>query len=206
MPVPAIILAAGASRRLGHPKQLVLVDGETLLARTMRMAREAGGDPVLVVLGGNQASIDAAVDFSEAHRIINAGWEQGIATSIRSGIDALEALSAEANAVLLLACDQPHLTADHLRSLLEAHDHGLNPVIVASHYKGVPGIPAVFPKAYFEALRRLQGDTGARHILRSQDGNLRWVDFLGGEFDIDSPRDLVTLKGLPARLTKDPQP
>ncbi len=204
--MPAIILAAGASRRLGHPKQLVLVDGETLLARTMRMAHMAGADPIMVVLGGNQASIDAVVDFTDAHRVINADWEQGIATSIRRGIEALEALSAEASAVLLLACDQPYLTASHLRWLLDAYDRGLGSGIVASRYRGVPGIPAVLPKAYFAALRGLQGDTGARHILRSQDSNLMWVDFLGGEFDIDTPIDLVALAALPANPTKDSDP
>jgi molybdenum cofactor cytidylyltransferase len=192
--MPAIILAAGASLRLGHPKQLVLVDGETLLAMTMRMARESGADPVIVVLGGNQASIEAVVDFQDTYRVFNADWEQGIAASICAGIEAVGTVCPEASAALLLACDQPYLTADYLRTLLETSKRTGSSAIVASRYKGVPGIPAIFPKAYFVNLRGLEGDVGARQILRSHEHDLACVDFVGGEFDIDSPADLAVLR------------
>ena len=193
MRIPAILLAAGASRRLGHPKQLVHVDGETLLARTMRMAHEAGAEPVFVVLGGNQASIEAVVDFSQAIRVSNANWEQGIATSICAGVEAVQVFCPEADAVLILVCDQPFLTAAHLRSLIEICGRAGSVSIVASGYKGVAGIPAIFPKAYFAELRALTGDTGAKVILRSHEHELAWVDLEGGDFDIDSPADLATL-------------
>jgi CTP:molybdopterin cytidylyltransferase MocA len=195
--MPAIILAAGASRRLGHPKQLVLVEGETLLGRTMRVAREAGADPIFVVLGGNQASIEAGVDFTNVDRVQNADWEKGIATSIHAGIEALYARCPDASAALILACDQLYLTAGHLRSLIETHRVSCGPTIVASRYKGMPGIPAVFPDLYFSELLRLRGDTGARHLLRAHDRELAWVEFAGGEFDIDSPSDLAALFSRP---------
>ncbi len=194
MPIPAIILAAGASRRLGHPKQLVFVQGETLLARTMRVAREAGADPILVVLGGHRTSIEAAVDFAHADRVLNADWEQGIATSIRAGVKALEGRCPEADAAIILACDQPSLTTGHLRALIEARIAESAQGIVASRYKEVNGIPAIFPATFFAELRALKGDIGAKHLLRSHGDNLTTINFVGGEFDIDSPKDMAILR------------
>ena len=112
--IPAIVLAAGASRRLGQPKQLLKLDGETLVERAVRLANEAGAAPVIAVLGAHYQAIRAAVALEGAIHILNDEWEQGIASSIRAGIDALDAIAREASGVLILSCDQPRLTAGHL--------------------------------------------------------------------------------------------
>jgi molybdenum cofactor cytidylyltransferase len=190
MGVPAIILAAGASRRLGQPKQLVRVLGEALLARTIRVVDKSASTPILVVLGAHRESILADIDLSNAHPVINPNWEQGIATSIHAGIDALQQLHPDATAVLLLVCDQPNLTAEHLRLLIETHTLACEPTIVASQYAGIAGIPAIFPLSQFAHLMALQGDTGARHLLRNPDCPMLRVSFEGGEVDIDTPFDL----------------
>ena len=89
--VAAIVLAAGASRRLGQPKQLLMLDGETLLARSVRLAREAGAAPVLVVVGAQAALIGAGTPVDRATVVLNDEWEQGIASSIHAGVKGLDA-------------------------------------------------------------------------------------------------------------------
>ncbi|WP_263354266.1 nucleotidyltransferase family protein [Acidicapsa acidisoli] len=191
MPVPAIILAAGASRRLGQPKQLVRVAGETLLARTIRVVCESGTQPVIVVLGAHRESIVSEVDLSGVQVVTNHNWEQGIASSIHEGMRTVEQSSAKAAAVLLLVCDQPKLSVEHLRRLIEVYQEADEPAIVASRYAGIAGIPAIFPMNQFEKLLRLRGDAGARYILREPDCAMVTIDFEGGEVDIDTPEDLV---------------
>jgi molybdenum cofactor cytidylyltransferase len=191
MPVPAIILAAGASRRLGQPKQLARLAGEMLLARTIRVVRESGTEPVIVVLGAHRESIVAEVDLSGVQVVTNHDWEQGIASSIHEGIRTMEQSSAKAAAVLLLVCDQPKLSVKHLRRLIEAYQEADEPVIVASWYVGIAGIPAIFPVSQFGKLLGLRGDAGARHILRKPDCAMVMIDFEGGEVDIDTPEDLA---------------
>jgi molybdenum cofactor cytidylyltransferase len=191
MAVPAIILAAGASRRLGQPKQLVRIAGETLLARAIRIARSSGADPIFVVLGAHREAILADVDLSGTHPVTNPDWEQGIATSIQAGIRAVQELNPAPNAAMLLACDQPNITTEHLRSLIESQERAVEPAIVASQYAGVAGIPAIFPASQFVNLLALGGDAGARHLLRNPSCPVIVIPFEGGEIDIDTPADLA---------------
>ncbi len=194
MPVAAIVLAAGASRRLGRPKQMLEFRGETLLARVLRQAAESGAEPAIAVLGANYDFIRASVAWPSAICIFNENWEQGIASSIHAGLDALAKHAPHASGALLLACDQPRLTASHIQSLLGAFAaHGEN-VIVASRYAGFAGVPAVFPPSAFGGLRALEGDRGARSLLANPPCPLIEVDFPGGEIDIDSPADLSQLR------------
>ena len=193
MALPAIILAAGASRRLGQPKQLVRFDGETLLERTMRLAREAGVAPVLVVLGANFSSITAAIAFRDAIPVLNDQWELGMASSILAGLDEAETRAPDAGGVLLLACDQPRLTSQHLGGLLKAFREQRQESIVCSQYAGTKGIPAVFPRSVFVALRALRGDQGARGLFNHAPCPVVALPFAGGEIDIDLPSDLAQL-------------
>jgi CTP:molybdopterin cytidylyltransferase MocA len=190
MLIPVIVLAAGASRRLGEPKQLVKVDGETLLERTLRVVREAGLEAVYVVLGANAERIEAAVDLSSVFVVVNADWESGLATSIHAGV---QAAGSEADGVMLLVCDQPRLSVGHLCRLIEKFERQNGAVIVASEYAGMVGIPAVFPAGWFPALLSLEGDSGARKILREASDSVLTVDFDGGEVDVDTPADVEAL-------------
>jgi CTP:molybdopterin cytidylyltransferase MocA len=194
MPVAAIILAAGESRRLGQPKQLLAYRGESLLARAIRLADEAGASPVLVVLGANYATIRAAIDSSNSIPVHNDRWRQGIASSIEAGVRALSLCAPEADGVLLMGCDQPRLTADHLRALIAAFEGQAAAVIAASSYAGVQAAPAVFPRATFGGLRALRGDRGARSVIESAPCPVVAREFPGGEVDIDSPEDLAALE------------
>jgi molybdenum cofactor cytidylyltransferase len=192
--VAAIVLAAGASRRLGQPKQMLLHDGETLIARAIRVAHQAGAAPLFAVLGAQHEIIRATIAPSEAIVVINANWEQGIASSIHAGIEALDSAAPDAPAALILPCDQLHLTADHLRALITSFAAQTEPSIIASSYAGVAGIPAIFPRQAFTNLLALSGDKGARSLLIKPPCTLITVPFAGGEIDIDTPADLAQLK------------
>lgn len=193
MTFPAIVLAAGASRRLGQSKQLVKHGNETLLKRAIRLSNEAGASPVLAVLGANFDIISASVPFNDAVRVFNRHWEQGIASSIHAGLHALDEHAHSAAAVLLLSCDQPRLTAAHLLAIMNASAAQPVPSIAASKYAGVLGVPAVFPRHVFPDLLALRGDKGARGLLEQAPCPVVAIEFDGGEIDIDRPADLAEL-------------
>ena len=186
MRVCAVVLAAGGSRRLGRAKQLAVVDGETLLGRTLRVVREAGVDSVVVVLGARAEEIAAVVDLSGSRVVMNPDWETGIASSIRAGVFA----AGDADGVLMLVCDQPRLSAEHLQELIQRFD---GDAVLASGYAGIAGIPAVFPKAMFARLMELAGDAGARVLLRDPDVPMAIVSWEDGVVDVDTADDLRDL-------------
>ena len=183
MKVAAVILAAGASTRLGQPKQLVTLAGERLLERAVRVAREAGCVPIIAVLGSSADKILAECQLDAVTIAINLDWPEGMASSIRSGIREIPATSGFA---ILMTCDQPAVTAAHLRQLIEAC--GETPV--ASAYAGRRGVPACFPAKSFGELLLLRGDEGARRLLDSATA----IDLAGGELDIDTPFTLETAR------------
>ena len=183
MTLPAVILAAGASRRLGRPKQLVQLDGESLLRRAARAAL-AGCAPVLVVVGSRAEEMAAELAGLPVTVVANAAWETGMASSIRAGI---QALPAGEEAVLFLVCDQLAVDAALVRRLLETRASHPDAVI-ACGYAGTRGTPSIFPARCFPGLLELQGDRGARGLLGQPDVVV--VPFPEGDRDVDCPEDL----------------
>ena len=186
--VAAIILAAGASRRLGRPKQLVQYEGETLIARAVRIAHEAELQPVIVVLGAEADAVRAAVRDERVLFVENDAWPEGIASSMRAG---LRGVPADAAGALMMPCDQPRLSAAHLWHMVSSFAEGRT--VVASTYAGVRGVPAVFPRDTWSELMKLAGDVGARRFLMDSALPVVEISFEGGEVDIDAPEDLEQL-------------
>jgi CTP:molybdopterin cytidylyltransferase MocA len=181
--IAAVVLAAGASTRLGEPKQLAKLAGETLLERAVRTAREAGCRPVVVVLGAEQERVRAGCSLGDAVTAVNDEWREGMASSIRVGIATLQSLT-NARAVrgaVVMTCDQPAVTAAHLRALMAAG------AVRASGYAGRRGVPAYFPAAAFAELMALRGDAGARELLRAAAA----IELPGGELDVDTAAELA---------------
>lgn len=189
MQVGCAILAAGASRRLGQPKQLVEFAGEPLVLRVTRLARAAGCENVGVVIGCEGPSVAAALSGVPCELLENAEWHEGIAASVRAAARWADDRSFEA--VMLLVCDQLKLSAAHLSQLWSVWQAAPE-TVVASAYAGTLGVPAIFPRADYAALLQLHGDQGAGRLLRSRPTTqIAWPE---GEAELDTPEDLAKLK------------
>ena len=185
MSIAAVILAAGASRRLGRPKQDVTLAGETLLQRTIRVARDASLWPLIVVSRANGDYANTPGSGSPVIMAINPEPDEGLASSIRCGIAA--ASSHDVAGAVLLACDQPTLRVGHLRALVEDEAR-----TTGSAYGDSIGVPAYFPVASFPLLLQLRGDVGARKLLI----NAHSVSAEDLALDIDTSQDLNTARAL----------
>ena len=204
--LPAILLAAGASTRLGQPKQLLRVhssfenetdttEKETLLDRTLRVTLAAHYDPVFIVLGAHAEMIQNTAQLVGGTILHNPNWQEGMASSIRCGMVAVAQHAPDATGLLLLVCDQPALTREHLQALLTAHRTAPEKIIV-SRYAEQPGskilgVPILAPRSIFPELAALAGDRGAREILRSGKYGIVEIPFPLGAWDIDSPEDIA---------------
>jgi len=188
----AIVLAAGASTRLGQPKQLVTIDGETLLRRTARLAAEAGCAPLFVVLGSDAARFAMQLNGLAVSLVVNDQWQTGMASSLHAGLRAALKESSPPTNVMILVCDQPRLDVSLLRNLLATHSLQRS-TITASRYLNTLGVPAIFSGAHFHELLELTGDQGARRILQQHRERVAAVDFPGGGLDIDTPEDIPRL-------------
>ena len=187
-----VILAAGASRRLGAPKQLVQTGGASLLAHAVTQAAAVFAGQTLVVLGRPDVEIDRQVDSRLAAIVRNADPQRGLSSSLRCGLSAARAADPRLTAVLFTLCDQPHLSVALLNRLFAAIAAGPLP-IAASAYAGVLGVPAAFAASIFDELMRLEGDEGARSVLRCEPSRVQPIDFSAGALDIDTPQDLRAL-------------
>jgi CTP:molybdopterin cytidylyltransferase MocA len=184
--IGAAVLAAGASRRLGRPKQLVSVAGQPLVQRMAEVALQSGCQPVAVVLGAHAAEVGAAVARLPVVCLLNAEWADGMGSSVR--VAAGWARGAALGALMLVLVDQLRLSSGHLDALRAASDQGQR--IAASAYQGVLGVPAIFPRRFFPALQALKGDSGARQLLRG-DLPIAAVSWPAGMYDLDRMADLV---------------
>lgn len=185
-----IVLAAGASRRFGSPKQLVRVDGRPLLHAAVSRAASVAGHGVCVVLGSGAAELAPLLRHSPATVVVNRQWEEGIGSSLRAG---MARVSGGAAAVMVVLADQAAVTLDDLRRLLATWRR--NPdAIAAAVYDGIAGVPAVFPRRCFAALGEMRGDQGARLLIQRELDRLVRVPMPNAAVDIDTPEDLLELE------------
>jgi molybdenum cofactor cytidylyltransferase len=182
-----IILAAGGSRRLGQPKQLLTVLGEPLLRRVVRMATEVHPDHLIVVLGSSAYDCVPVIKDCEADIVVNPFWESGLAGSIRLGVERAE--EERADSVLLLLADQPWLDSNVIRRFLD-RINGQTDVIISARYDGILGAPMMFGSDWFPQLKNLEGDQGARNLVPKEGGRVEVIDWSDGAIDLDTPEDL----------------
>lgn len=188
-----VILAAGGSRRLGQPKQLVEIEGQSLVRRAAESALAAGSGSVHVVVGAEVARVREALEGLPVDVVINEAWREGVASSIRAAIDAIQRRDRPVETILLMLCDQPGVTGDVLRRLLEAY-RATRASVVASRYPEGPGVPALFHADLFPALKTLDGDVGARQLIRHLDRDVVTIPFALPD-DIDTPEDMARFAG-----------
>jgi xanthine dehydrogenase accessory factor len=186
------ILAAGGSRRLGRPKQLVPIDGEPMLRRQCRTAVEARLGPVTVILGCRAAECAATIAGLPLERHTNDQWSDGLGTSIR--LASRLAAAADADGLLLLHADQYRVTPVDLRTLHAAWLQSAGRSACVSVSPGNSGPPVIFPRGCFADLVKLDGDAGARSVLaKLRESAVQRVTMPNAFFDLDLPADVASL-------------
>jgi CTP:molybdopterin cytidylyltransferase MocA len=184
--VAGLLLAAGGGSRLGQPKALVELGGQTLAARGAALLQAGGADPIVVVTGA------APVDLPAVTLIHNPDWRTGMGSSLVAGLRALADQPASGEAVVIALADQPLIGPESVRRLIAAHTAGA-PIAVAT-YNGRPRNPVLIDRAHWpELLATTTGDAGARPFLRAHPDLVTPVDCTGTgrPDDVDTPEDLA---------------
>ncbi|HYM65684.1 MAG TPA: nucleotidyltransferase family protein [Patescibacteria group bacterium] len=194
MTTTALILAAGSSRRMGSPKQLLLVDGRPLLERVVAQACASRVDDVLVVLGAAADEIQAKVDFGRARVHVNPDHASGMASSLRAG---LSALSEPVDRALIILGDQPDITPALLDELLDLQESSGLPAAALS-LDGLLHPPVVLKRELWGDLMSLEGDVGCRAVIRARPELVARLAATGRgnhPVDVDTPADYERLVG-----------
>ncbi|MBD2073568.1 nucleotidyltransferase family protein [Phormidium sp. FACHB-592] len=181
-----MILAAGASTRMGAPKQLLPFQGRSLLRYMAEEAIASCCDPAVVVLGSHAERMTLEVDGLALHVVENSQWADGMGTSIAAGITALTTIDQHLNAVIIVLCDQPFVSAPLLDQLVESY-RATQRSIIASAYADTIGVPALFDRSLFTELRRMNANVGARHLIKQHAEKVFQVSFPKGAIDLDTP-------------------
>ncbi len=184
--IAALVLAAGGSSRMGGPKQLIELDGKTLLRRAVETAIASQVGFVVVVLGHQWERMALETEGLDVKIVVNPEWHVGMSSSLRAG---LQALPDTAEAALITLCDQPMVTAENLRDLLALFAESGKP-LAACRYAGALGVPAVLARTLFPELMQLSGDVGARKILQAHAAEAGVMEFPDAAIDLDTPIDL----------------
>ena len=183
--VPIVILAAGASKRMGVPKQLLAYRGRTLLGHALEAALGSTCRPVIVVLGANAEQIQPEIEGLAVQIVRNTHWAEGLSSSIRVGI---EAVDTDVEAVVLALCDQPLVSSEDIEALVAAFRSTKRPIIV-SQYAGTFGVPALFARSFLPELLGLVGDGGAKQVIQRNAAAVWPVPCPHGAIDVDTLED-----------------
>jgi molybdenum cofactor cytidylyltransferase len=187
-----IVLAGGSSDRLGQPKQLLQYEGKTLIERIVETVKQLVEKPV-VVLGAYDDLIRARIEQAGVHIVFNREWASGIASSIRTGLQAALDLSPSPDAVVFIVCDQPYISPELVIEMISLHAESGKPIVACS-YGNTLGTPVLFDKQYFGELLLLKDKEGAKKIIQGHPESVASISFPMGETDIDTLQDYKALQ------------
>lgn len=187
-----VILAAGASKRLGEPKQLLQFQGQTLLRRVTEVGLASCCQPVVVVLGSDSQRLRSEVDALPIRIVHNPNWSMGMSTSINVGIAAIEEEANPLTATVLALCDQPLLDAARINLLVQTYQETQKPIVVSA-YNNTWGTPVLFDRRFWPELKALTGQRGAQKIALQHPNQVEAVPFEGGIYDVDTHDDYNAL-------------
>jgi len=184
--IAVIILAAGASSRMGTPKQLLKWKNTTLLGHALKTAKGINQSKIVVVLGANFELIKAKVNLDNCEILKNENWEEGLGKSIATGVSHVLRNDLNIDAVLVMLADQPLIDGAYLNTMIIAYREGAFQIVATSYKNGKQGVPVLFDKAYFQELSQLNDDKGAKAILRKHAANVIVVNATHDVSDIDT--------------------
>ncbi|MTJ54319.1 nucleotidyltransferase family protein [Anabaena sp. UHCC 0253] len=191
--IAIIILAAGASTRMGTPKQLLLYQGCSLLKNTIENAIASLCKPIIVVLGANAENVRSEISESAIKIVENPDWNLGMSSSIRSGITSLITDFENIDAVVITVCDQPFISSEIINHLVAAY-HTMGKSIIACEYAETLGVPVLFSHIFFPKLAVLSEDVGAKKLIKNHNDEVFSIPFPLGAIDIDTPQDYQKLQ------------
>lgn len=191
--ISLMILAAGASTRMGSPKQMLAYRGCTLIRHMAEVSIASVCEPIIVVLGANAKRIKPEISQLPVEIVENQHWEEGMSSSIRVGLEALLAINQNLEAVAISLCDQPLVSPQTLNQLVEAYSLTGKPII-ASEYAGTLGVPALFNHTLFSELIALKSTEGAKKLINKHIAEVFSIPFPNGAIDIDTPKDYEQLQ------------
>ncbi len=190
--IGGVVLAAGGASRFGSPKQLAELDGRPLLQHAIdAMLAAPSVDEVVVVLGAEAERVRAAVDLGAARAVVCEDWADGMADSLRAGVEAV----GDCEWVVVTLGDQPRVTPQVIAAVLdEAAGAPAGTAAVRAMYEGVPGHPVALGRAMLPRLASLRGDVGARDLLSGADVTTFEAGRLCDPADVDTPEELEALR------------
>lgn len=190
--IQALLLAAGESKRFNDTKQLAEIGGKPMIINTLEMLMQTQLESVAVVLGANAQAIQKALTKNELNNhitsILTPNWQQGMGASIAAGVKSIDETFTH---VFIGLADQVAISAKQCNLMLMNSQE--NPdKIIAAFYNDKLGAPAIFPRAYFAELKKLQNDQGARDIMRANTANIVGIPMPEAAKDIDTKADLLS--------------
>lgn len=190
--IAVIILAAGASSRMGQAKQLLPWEDTSLLGNAIRKAKASDANSVVVVLGANAESIRKEISENQIEIVVNSFWASGLGSSIACGTEFLIQKNNKPNGILIMLADQPLVDTAYLNAMMAAFNSDQS-VIVATAYENRAGVPALFSENYYKKLIKLDNDFGAKKIIDRQQEHILVLDLGKGTVDIDTKSDYENL-------------
>lgn len=191
--IAVVILAAGASTRMGSPKQLLKWRDDSLIVHAIQTVLELNTAEVIVVLGANYELIKTEINRFPITILNNKDWELGLGKSIACSSTYLCNKNIKPDGVLITLADQPFVTKEYLQALISNFSINTNQIVATSYQNRRYGVPALFDKCYFEVLLKLKDDFGAKHILKENESFIRALIPTVKNVDLDSKDDYERL-------------
>ncbi|MEO1761296.1 MAG: nucleotidyltransferase family protein [Cyanobacteria bacterium J06629_18] len=187
-----IILAAGKASRMGKSKQLLAYQGNNLISHAIKTGLNSNCKSVVVVLGAYAEEIKLEIDKLPVQIIENADWETGMSSSIRAGINAIQQSHSNLDAVIIALADQPLISEAVFNQFIEKY-RDTNNKIIAAVYDDIVGVPALFDKNFFSELMNIEGDRGAKALMRKYRDEVLTIPVAEAAIDIDTKDDYEKL-------------
>ncbi|MDW5288075.1 nucleotidyltransferase family protein [Formosa sp. PL04] len=191
--IAILIMAAGASSRMGEPKQLLKWGENTLIEHTIKTVLQLKQEKVILVLGANYHDIFSVVNHYPVTVLNNKDWKSGLGSSIARGVQHILKTSKKTDAVFIVLADQPFIDVSYLSEMITIFQSNQNTIIATAYKNNTFGVPVIFGKSYFSELSLLDTDKGAKQILIRDKDEIKQIDYQLNKADLDTKSEYKDL-------------